>query len=340
MNFGDTTQLKADALFFESAPDAMVLWNSDGEIVGVNAQTEKLFRCTRQELLGCKAEFLIAHRRRADTVKIKHTSPLRVWPFDRALKYCGLRKNGEEFPIEMSLSQVQTDEGALVLSSIRDISERVQYQEWQRARLNELENFKAALDQHSILAITDPHGRITYANDKFCQISQYSREELLGRDHRMINSGYHSKEFMRDMWATIKGGKVWTGELRNRAKDGTYYWVDATIVPFLDEVGNPFEYVAIRTEITNRKQAEEDRERLVEQLTKALAEVKTLRGLLPICASCKKVRDDSGIWNQIESYISKHSEATFTHSYCPECAVKVIEDACGPLRSPKSGKDP
>lgn len=130
-------------------------------------------------------------------------------------------------------------------------------------KLKENEDIKRALDQTSLVAITDPDGAITYASDLFCKSSGYSRAEILGRTHRLFLSGEHDRKFYETMWSTIKNGQIWRGEIKNKSKDGSFNWYFMTIVPFIDTTGKPYQYVAIRTDISAEKKADEQREALV-----------------------------------------------------------------------------
>ncbi|MBF0189082.1 MAG: PAS domain S-box protein [Magnetococcales bacterium] len=144
-----------------------------------------------------------------------------------------------------------------VINRIERLRSRSKSRDHLRSVLRELENLQFAMNRHAIVSVADVNGLITYVNDKFCDISGFSRKELIGKNHRIVRSGYHDQSFFEGLWGTIGEGRVWHGEIRNRRKDGAPYWVAATIIPFLDDTGKPYEYVSIRTDITAQKNAEE-----------------------------------------------------------------------------------
>lgn len=205
-----------------------------------------------------------------------------------------MRKDQSLFWADTVITVLRDDHGRLQGFSkvIRDISAQKQIEEQVRRSLKELSDMKDALDQSAIVVTTDRRGRIQYVNDKFCEISKYSREELMGQDHRLLNSGYHSKSFFQNLWSTITQGRIWKGEIKNQAKDGSYYWVDTTIVPFLDEQGFPFQYLAIRFDITKLKQAESGLQQLNSNLESQVGErTAQLSQSLSFEAALKRITD-------------------------------------------------
>jgi PAS domain S-box-containing protein len=145
------------------------------------------------------------------------------------------------------------------LTSLKEWVNKSVHRKQERQELHqELANLNLALEQTSMVSITDPRGKIQFVNDQFCNISKYSRKELLGKDHHLINSGYHSSDFFKQMWVTIRKGKVWEGEIRNRAKDGSFYWVNSAIMPVMNVQAKPCAYVSVCQDITERKRMEEE----------------------------------------------------------------------------------
>lgn len=231
-----------------------ILVNEDSKIVYLNDQASSVFGYEEEEIIGKKAQVIFPNLDFSSIEEGKiiqeYVQNIRGTMISILFRVNTFSLTGRTFSL-------------IVFSSIQD---QARLNEQHSYYLTELVDLKYALDQSSIAATTDQRGRIIHVNDQFCRISQYSRKELIGQDHRLINSSYHSKAFFRKLWRTIANGRIWQGEIRNRAKDGTYYWVDTTIIPFLNEQGKPYQYLAIRYEVTKRKKVEKELYNLMAKL--------------------------------------------------------------------------
>lgn len=231
--------------------------DNNGIITYVNDKFIEVSKYSREELLGQN------HR----MVNSGHHSPEffrelwntikqgQIWKGELLNK----AKDGTHYWVDTVIVPFLNKEGTpyQYVAIRRDITEQKKVQHQLEESVREVSDITYALEQSSIIAFTDKRGIITNVNSKFCEISGYSREELIGKTHRIVNSGYHSKEFFRNVWQTIGKGDIWKGEIRNKRKDGSYYWVDTTIVPYLDKNNKPYQYLAIRNDITEKKRTED-----------------------------------------------------------------------------------
>ncbi len=275
-----TTELNAvnDRMRIQNAETTRILLNTlsdgvyatdlEGRLTFMNATAEKLLGWQEKELIGRPVHEIVQHHFPDGSLFPAEISPqLSVIRNGESIDGSGhyLNRDRKFFPIDYLARPIIVGgklTGALV--SFHDISLRQEAENNLRMAydrlsetLSELEFQKYALDQHAIVSMTDPDGKIIYANNKFSELSQYSAEESIGQDHRFLNSGYHSYEYFMEMWKAIGCGKIWHGKVKNRRKDGTHYWVDSTIVPFMNDQGHPVRYISISTDITARKEIEQ-----------------------------------------------------------------------------------
>lgn len=255
---------------FDSDLIGFIFWDANGEILDANDRFLNMTGYSKKDLQEKKiswnnmtpAEF--AH---LDILALEQVAQTGICkPYEKDY----LRKDGSRLPVMIGATGFEDPNFGNGVAYVLDITERKQNEK-------EIQSYKDALDQSAIVAITDQKGIIQHVNENFCKISKFTSEELIGQNHRIINSGYHPKSFIKNLWKTIARGKIWRGEMCNKAKDGMVYWVDTTIIPLLNDNGKPMQYIAIRSDITERKKAEEEINKTTEQLHKLTTHLQTIR---------------------------------------------------------------
>jgi PAS domain S-box-containing protein len=310
----------------------MELWRGpDGRFLYVSPSAERITGYRAEEFMA-DPELTLKITHPDDLAMVKEHQQKVAQPGKEvcSLDFRILTRGGEERWVNHYCQPVYDADGRWLgrRSGNRDITERKQMEEKLRQLSRAVEQSPASI------VITNRAGDIEYVNPKFIEVTGYTLAEVLGRNPRVLKSGEMSPEAYGVLWRTITAGKEWSGEFHNKKKNGELFWESASISPIRDPAGRVTHYVAVKEDITARKQTEAERDTLIKDLQEALANVKSLSGLLPICASCKKIRDDQGYWSQVESYIQKHSDATFTHGICPDCIKKFYPDlAAGGLGS-------
>lgn len=260
----------------ESSSEAIISASADGILTSWNPAAERIFGYTAEEAIGTPVQDLLPVLS-SELQLFSQSKPVHS-QLPQVRELTNRRKDGKQVEVQAMSSAVLDADGQVSGISViaRDLTEAKAVQQQAQEIALEIQQLRLMLENHAILAVTDVAGRITYVNDGFCRISQYTRGELLGENHRIVNSGYHPKEFFAEMWQTICSGNVWKGEIRNRAKDGSIYWVDTTIVPLLNDKGKPRQYVALRSDITRQKSslvaALQDRNAALERSNAALEE--------------------------------------------------------------------
>ncbi|MDI6766480.1 MAG: PAS domain S-box protein [Bacteroidota bacterium] len=302
---------------FENANDAIMIFEPKDEIsLEVNKKACELYGYKREEFIGKSLKQISMNIQLVEEA-IEQTLRERK---KEKVNTIHLNKAGDEIQIVASAVVIDYEGRDAILSINRDMTELKQ------AEAKHLLLAQTVASVKDAICITDLDNRILFVNDAFIDMYGYSEEELNGRHISIIASPDVSEEIQKEIHKTTLEEGDWNGEVINKCKDGTSFQVEMWSSVVYDVDNKPVALVGVARNIVERKQYQEKLENLVKELREALSEVKALSGLLPICSSCKKIRDDQGYWGEVESYIMKHTNATFTHGLCPDCITKYFPD--------------
>ena len=305
----------------EGAPDPMVIVDERGYIVFINTQAEKLFGYLREELIGVPVEILLPETLREEHVldRVRYVLSPQTRPMGERLGLHARRRDGTELPVEVCLAPIRRDGTTLISSTIRDISLRKRIEQ---ALRDSEERFRVALKDAPVVVFNqDRELRYTWINSTLAWAQQnplgYTDEEMVGGEEgaRLTSIKRHALE--SGIGCRSEVSVTFQGEL---------HYFDLKVEPLRDAQNQIIGITCSCSDITVIKQGAAERERLIRELQDALAQVKVLTGLLPICASCKKIRDEQGRWNSVEKYIRERSTAEFTHGICPDCARRLYPE--------------
>jgi PAS domain S-box-containing protein len=301
---------------FENTTDPIVVFDpGSNSILEVNKKATEIYGYKKTDLVH-QSVSVLSKDFEIERQYIQHAIEDRAAQTYEAFH---LKKDRNEFPVLVNLSVVEYGGISVILSINRDISEHLQAE----AKIRLLAQTIASAQDY--VSITDLDNNILFVNESFTKAYGYGLEELYGKHISILHSVLTPIDIFENVYTTTRG-KGWNGELFNRKKDGSEFLVELWTSPVKNEEGTPVAFVGVARDITERKRAEKERDTLIQNLTEAIAEVKTLSGLLPICSSCKKIRDDQGYWTQVETYIAKYSAATFTHGLCPDCLKEYFPE--------------
>jgi PAS domain S-box-containing protein len=317
--------------------EGIIVINEGGVIEIFNSAAEQIFGYAENEVIGQNVRLLTLGPNRGQ----HDGSPERYQELDKATdsgvsrELIGVRKNGTHFPLGYKASEVCINTKRLVIAVTSDLTARkeaenvlvlLRTKEETERNSSELVSYIKAIGQHAIISVADPSGRIIQVNDKFCEISGYSREDLLGHNHRIVNSGTHPSAFFAEMWATIVRGDIWRNEICNRAKNGALYWVDSAIVPLKDSNGQIDHYISVRVDITKRKQGEHELIRLGRALDESSTEIYVFdaQTLHFTMVNTRAQRNLGYSMDELKGLTAFDLEPNLTH--------EIFEQRIGPLR--------